>query len=319
MSGKVSGQLVTFVDLKIDRGIKLDIRSPLAVIKNLLIFYFVKNVYITGSRSFLGFFRDILFLLPYLIFRKVIYIHIHGDDLKNILDSKISFVVNFVYKRATIIVANQEQVKYLQDSFMVKYVPNYSRFNMDKCDWEKPNKRIYAYVSSISIEKGIFDWFEIVKAINWSSEFIIAGPLMMSGNDIIEFQNQISLIRAQGKNITWKGELDANNLEEVYRTITDLIYVSKHPTENMPLVLLEAAAMGVMLHVTSHRHLNERFGLLTNSINTKMILSNVSLIKNYKQSYVIDNMIHVNRNYSFSIYNRKINKIINGNNCLINI
>lgn len=310
LSGKVTGQMIAFKDLRISKSLKLDIKSPFAIIHNLFICIRAENVYITGSRTLIGFIRDTLFILPYLVLKKPVYIHIHGDDIDVVLNSKIKFLVKYIYRYSNLIVANTAQLSLLKDDFKVEYVPNYSRFSMLKSDLSLPLKRRYGYVSSVSREKGIFDWLKIVSSLNCESEFLIAGPMRLNRKDEIHFYQQIKRIEKQGKKITWVGTLDANKMRKLYSELTDLIYVSKHPTENMPLVLLEAASMCVMLHVTTHRNLHKRFGLKTNAIILNQFSYDSSNVCNYVPKLILSNYSHVNKNYSIESYNTKLNNIL---------
>jgi glycosyltransferase involved in cell wall biosynthesis len=314
LTRKITGQRIAFGHLQKLNGDFYDIFQILNALKILFLFNRYKGIYITGSRSYIGFLRDLFFLAPFLILKRKIIIHIHGDDIDNLLNSNIlffRFVSNIVYKRSKLISCNPIQFDHLRDNFDVELVNNFARF--DVCDKPKMDKRGFLYLSTVSIEKGIFDWLKFVQLIGRDFNFDIVGNLDLSLDDSTYFFHTIQFLKDSGYKIEFHGPLFEEELSVVMDLNTDIIYLSKHPTENMPLVLLEAASKGMNLHVTTFRGLNLRFGLKTNPIDISVpfeIL--VKKILNYTSSkYDIEyNRKLILANYTELKYLESVKRII---------
>ncbi len=265
MSRKLNGQRIAFEALKVLKGDFFDIYN----LRGLFWLHFnvfkYDAVYITGSRSVLGFLRDLLFLFPFLLFNKKIIIHIHGDDLDRLSERVfIKSIFERVYNNSIVITCNSTQFLKYSKYFDFRFVDNFSRFIMDYNPVRE--KRRFLYISTVSVDKGIFVWLDIIEKLGNRYEYSVAGEIDLNKPQEELFFQRIESLQMKSFQIEYLGALNSEKLYNLMLKSTDLIYVSQHPTENMPLVLLEAASMKLDLHVTSFRELNNRFGLKTNSI-----------------------------------------------------
>ncbi|MCL9980370.1 MAG: glycosyltransferase [Bacteroidia bacterium] len=313
LSGQVTGQRIAFEALLSLNGCFFDILDNLNILKILFRVNRFSGIYITGSRSYLGFLRDSLFLFPFIVFNKKIIIHIHGDDLDYLLFSKLmvfSRISRFVYKRSLIISCNPDQFKRYSKDFKLHLIENFSRFEIQKVRNSKSKR--FIYLSTISLEKGIFDWLEIIEEIGPNYEFDIIGDFDLNKLDYAKFNHYINRLLALNYRVNLHGRMLGEELSEFLNIATDLIFISKHPTENMPLVLLEAAAKGLKLHVTVHRNLNLRFGLKTNAVDLSFSAKKLAYnILNSSDIFLEYNQHIVETYYSKSVYIEKLKSVVN--------
>jgi len=314
LSGNITGQRIAFEILKEFKSDFYDILNWTDLIRLWLFSYKFSGIYITGSRSGLGFFRDLFFLFPFLIASKKIYIHIHGDDIDNLLRSRwriLKFISHFVYRRSVFISCNPTHINQFPKLGSFEIVENFTRFDVYHNINRKGNIRRFIYLSTVSREKGIFDWIDIIKGLGVEYKYDIIGDFDLSSLDLVLFRDLLNDLENNNFDIVVHGRVEGDSLIDLLRSSTDLIYVSKHPTENMPLVLLEAASQGLALHVTMHRNLHRRFGLKTNPINFNFNISEIAqLILTDGRQNIHYNSKLIEENYSKKKYLKSIAAII---------
>jgi glycosyltransferase involved in cell wall biosynthesis len=289
LSGNHTGQRISFEEVS-SGNFRIDLIKKINILKIPFLFFTFNQVYYTGSRSRLGFLRDLLFIYPFLLTKKRVVNHIHGDDFDRLISRHSIFtkLVLAVCMRIDAIVASTDQANRLKPFFRdVFIVNNFSRFHIEKRSLSKAN-RSFLYISTISIEKGIFDWLGIAYNLfkfNSEYEFFIIGDNTLELEDLRMYNEAVNGYKKLGMKLDILGKLDFQSLKECLSYCTDLIFTSKHLTENRPLVLLEAASMGVIIHCTSHRQLDKIFGLRLNSFFVDNNYQDVAFsIDNYLQS-----------------------------------
>jgi glycosyltransferase involved in cell wall biosynthesis len=313
LSGNYTGQRVSFEEVS-NGNYRIDLLSKVNIIRIFYIFSAFEQVYYTGSRSQLGFVRDLLFIWGFLVTKRRVINHIHGDDFEKLIlnGGVISRIALSLCKRIEVIVASADQARRLKSFFREVYVVNnFSRFRSVELRVSKEGNRMFLFISTISKEKGIFDWLEIsynLFKINSAYHFYIIGENVLKSEDLRLFFLKINNFVNEGMMILVVGKLNFEELRHYLNLGTDLIFTSKHPTENRPLVLLEAASMGLAIHCTAHRDLDKIYGLKLNSFH---IDNNYFEIAYSIKSYLYSSQdIEFNRNLirkNFSIEAHRVN------------
>jgi glycosyltransferase involved in cell wall biosynthesis len=310
LSGNYTGQRISF-DVVSRGNFRIDLIKKINILKVTFIFFIFNQVYYTGSRSQLGFIRDLLFIYPFLLTKRRVVNHIHGDDFEKLIFNRaiVSNIALSVCKQMDAIVASSDQAKRLKSYFReVHVVNNFSRFQPEKSCLSYDN-RVFLYISTISVDKGIFDWLEIsynLFKFNSKYNFYIIGENILESEDLEMFNERIKCFTEKGMKIYLVGKLDFAMLRHHLSIGTDLIFTSKHLTENRPLVLLEAASMGLTIHCTKHRDLDKIYGLQLNSFKADDNYCDIAYsINNYVQSL---NEIEFNKNLIIESYSKQAHR-----------
>ena len=138
--GKVTGQQKMFrlacdsVESKFILDTSAD-KNPYSLIKNLVNISLniskINSVYITVSRSRLGFFRDLFYSIIPILFTKPLIAHLHGSDLLEFYLSEnriIRGMINFFYCKCSCHIGLIDEMK-KEFSFTNEKIPYYTVLN----------------------------------------------------------------------------------------------------------------------------------------------------------------------------------------------
>src|SRR5690606_31779227 len=117
----------------------------------------------------------------------------------------------------------------------------------------------FVFVSRVHRDKGIFRAMEVIHYLNKSiknKQFVldIYGPLDLTAEDKKIFEQQ-----TESQYINYKGYIDLSN-PEAYTTLSAyhfFIFLTKHPGEGFPGVLIDALHSGTIIIASDWRYNNE--------------------------------------------------------------
>ena len=287
-------------------------------------------IYFVGSRSTLGFIRQIpLFLITILLGKKMIN-HLHGADFYNFYHNSGAFrpMIKFCYDNVYCSIVLLEGMKKEFKDFpemKIEVVPNAFEplLGHDQSDLPKPKHILY--LSNLMVSKGIIEFLEATDlllnddkdlTISIAGSFI--GDHIKKTNQIQQtFYNHYNPLKDKYKErINYFGVVEGEQKKQLLINSAIFILPTYYPTEAFPISILEAMSTGNAIITTRHNYLEE---LVTeengNLIKTKsakaiytaskqMLNSQVALIKVQKHN------INFAKQFSLESHLSKIKNII---------
>lgn len=288
----------------------------LFTIFSLWFFFIIKFpdvLYIVPSSNNKGFYRDFLFYLPFLIFRKRIVCHIRSGSFSI---SKFPFKFLYRFSNFHFIFLSELLSK---NSFVPKnqsvVIPNFvdeifnSNDNLNSIA-SKPYKIVY--LSNLFASKGIFSLIDSVKSFS-KDEF----TLFIYGEGEENVKNKI-LNEIEGfPNIKFYGKISDRNLIKNIFSSSDLFALpTTYKIEASPRSIIEAISQGCVPLVTNHAGipdmLNSDFSFMIDKENDivhqlRSSLNSILLMdpENFQQ-YKQRSINHFHNNFSYEIIKNKI-------------
>lgn len=264
-----------------------------------------KQVYYLLSMTKFGIIRDFLILLPSLVLRKKIFLHLHGSTIIATYNSsgiyRLFFKLIFRSKTQFIALGKKHQehltsnLKFLGNR--IQYINNtiieHEEITKIKC---KAKKLKLLYISNLHSKKGILELLEVVKRSD-NLELNIAGAYF----DITEeqFLNKINDEKLVGKvnYVSFANE----ELKKKLFTSSDVFVLPSKLNEGSPISIIEAISYGLPVISTNVGNIPEMIkdcGILIEqdySIETlaqaihyagdQIELYSENALKNYKLNY----------------------------------
>ncbi|MEX9841461.1 glycosyltransferase family 4 protein [Providencia rettgeri] len=281
-----------------------------------------KIVYLTSSRSLMGFFRDALVILYAKIFSFKIINHLHGADFLSFREnSKLKFLIDYVYKKI-----NKSIVLFPKMREQYAMYPAMEVFAINNATDFQPLPRIVStsrkgltvgYLSNIMYSKGIFDLINAVNQLvdkGYNIKLIIAGEILGDSYLNLESTKNSFLEKIKKPFIKYHGSIDGKQ-KQLFLQETDLFCLPTfYPTEAQPISIIEAMLAGCTILTTKHNYLSEmideRNGYLINKDDSQSLIDSIQ-----KEYFSTDyhrissyNMQQGISEYSFNTYAININK-----------
>ncbi|MGH7453383.1 MAG: glycosyltransferase family 4 protein, partial [bacterium] len=226
---------------------------------------FLKNpavVYLVISQGLWGYMRDLGFLVPAVIFRKKIVIHLRGSEFDRFyagLPRILRLVTRQLFKRISYVIVLGEKVKnvfkHLVKAEKIVTIPNGVNFKEFSSNGKLPLKqtafeRGVLYLSSLLERKGVLrliDAIPLVLEKHWRTRFTIAGEWQHKREKERAIQS-MTLHNLFGR-VNLTGEVSGAAKNRLYREHDIFVFPPIEP-EGMPWVILEAMSAGLPVITT---------------------------------------------------------------------
>ena len=286
-------------------------------------------MYLTNSRTKLGFYREFWVLLISKLLGIRVIIHLHGSDFKTFYNSNyiLKPIIKFLYQNISTSIVLLEGMKKEFEQFPkmdVRVLPNcYDPIYEDESvDYNAKNGVLY--LSNIMYTKGIIVFMSSLEKVlhETNSNVIIAGEFIgdyeMSKQEIMKlFYSKLEMLNNKFPNrVKYIGAIKGKEKMSVLKKSALFCLPTFYKTEAFPLSVLEAMAMGNAVVSTRHNFIPE---FLTNKNgrliepNNELELANtlISLIKGQDllkiQKY---NFTYSRQNYSFQKFEKSIRQVL---------
>ncbi|EOV8088223.1 glycosyltransferase family 4 protein [Providencia rettgeri] len=276
----ITGQSLAFSNIKENfHGNKLIVEyggnSILSHINSILFglikifIYCLKNrnatMYITTSRSKLGFLRDAVFINLTRLFSVRIINHLHGADFKDFYLSSPSIlkkIINLTYKKISVSIVLLPRMREQYDMFpnmKVVSINNGCPLPNPIPTFEKKEKNKVLYLSNVMYSKGItflIDAIDKIKEKNADINLIIAGNIL---GDEYKSQKEMSKLffdKISNKEyIKYIGPITGTEKTNLLSESLFFVLPTFYKTEAQPLSLIEAMLYGCICITTNHNYL----------------------------------------------------------------
>lgn len=346
LSPPITGQSVAFSYLKELENIneyisiintqKYNIQSfnyfhSLVVLPLSILFSSYDLIYFIGSRSKLGFLRQLPFL-ALAIFKKIRLInHLHGADFKTFYKNSgiLKPMIRLVYSNVDTSIILLEQMRDQFEDFpklKLKVVPNAVDEKFENLTLKFPKKQSILYLSNIMLSKGIVEFLKASKILLETRKNIqinIAGGFI---GDHLKSKKQIRSIfyrfyeplkAKYPTQIHFHGTVHRENKLALLRSSSLFILPTYYPTEAFPISILEAMTTGNAIITTNHNYLKYIITSENGSIipikEINQIVKNVNyFFDNKKQlNQVQINNLKNSKNFKLDMHLTLIKNIIN--------
>jgi glycosyltransferase involved in cell wall biosynthesis len=199
------------------------------------------QVYSIVSATKFGIIRDFAILIPSLLFKKRLVLHLHGFTYYKIYQhSKLyKFLFDVLSKNAVIIVLcenqkNQTLTIMSKDSVVLNNCINEKSSVVER---KVKNKILQiCYISNISRQKGTLD---LIKAVQNRKDIklVVAGNFLSEKEDFLELANQCD-------NISYVGFADEKIKKEIFES-SDIFCLPSKLEEGSPISIIEAMSYGL--------------------------------------------------------------------------
>ncbi|QVK23669.1 glycosyltransferase family 4 protein [Shewanella dokdonensis] len=228
-------------------------------------------LYITNSRSLLGFYREIPYFLIAKIFNVPLVTHLHGADF-NIFFESLGYLnrklVRFCYNipKVNIVLNERMRKEYscLGINVSTTVIPNFVDLSfVDSVNKNDLNKKFdinnikVIFLSNLLEDKGIFEllygYLQCSDDVKSRISINIVGKPMFKNKSSLK--NFFDLLDATNGKVIYKGPKYNQDKWSELLSSDILILPTYYATEAFPLVFLEAAASGCFILTTKHNYL----------------------------------------------------------------
>ena len=273
------------------------------------------SVYLTISRSLLGFIRDSIIIHLSFIFNCKIIVHLHGSDLNQFIEKSNSILRKFIlftYSKIDhyIILSEsmKDQLKYFSEpnfSSVVNAVDN----DLYKVQSLPCNKVFtFTYMSNLIPEKGLevfLVFFGKKYGNNDNYNLLICGK---NGYNK-KLDDLVSYYTNKFNNIFYLGVVSGTRKTLVMSVTSCVVLLSRYRSEAQPICILEGYVIGVPVLAYSYKYINDL----------------VNINNGYICDYLTENelnkaVLHIESNYNvISDYNKSISDGFTVENFILNI
>ena len=224
-----------------------------------------KVVYLSISRSRIGFLRDFAIMVLAKICRVSVICHLHGADLKNFyINETIIFrmIIYCAYRFMVsgMIVLTKRMQQELVYPIKCKVIPNavspefetYFSQRHQKC-YCKNNKLNLAFISNLIETKGILVLLDVV-------EKLASHDLQLNIYGSKGYSNKVDARMLElGANVFYHGVVTDDKKNEAFAEADIIILPTFYPTEAQPICLIEGMYSGCAVIFTDHSYLADFF------------------------------------------------------------
>ena len=232
--------------------------------------YRFRSVYFTPSRSPAGAVKDLPLLLLGRFTGKRMVAHLHGANFRTFYENcgMLKPVLKYAYQKVDTAVVLLEDMRHEFIAFphmKIAVVSNcYDRqFDLEK-DIKIPKKQQVLYFSALMCSKGILEFLEAAEFAlkrNTAVEFVIAGafcpdPSMNLDEITSRFMEHYQrLLQLFPGRISYLGLVTGQQKIRLFNESAIFVLPSWHPSEAMPVSILEAMRTGNAIIATRHNFL----------------------------------------------------------------
>ena len=306
--------------------------DSIVILPIIILFEKFQKIYFIGSRSNLGFLRQLPFLTISINKKINIINHLHGADFKSFYNNSgiLKGLIFWVYSKIDTSILLLEE---MEDQFIdfpnmnLKIIPNAMGKDFENLKIKKPVKNRILYLSNILASKGILEFMNAVAKIlsdNKEVEVNIAGGFLkdhiMSKNEIKKrfFLIYNSLKLKYNHRVSYLGVVSGKKKVDVLKSSSIFVLPSYYPTEAFPISIIEAMAASNAIVTTNHNYLksiiSEENGVIVNKKNSNEIyLALRRLLNDDKKLKQIQKLNYLKSNSEYKLESH-INKIISSFN-----
>tara|TARA_R110002049_G_scaffold279955_1_gene459179 strand:- start:124 stop:1185 length:1062 start_codon:yes stop_codon:yes gene_type:complete len=286
----------------------------------------VSCVYLTTSRSVVGFIRDGLFILTCWLFKVRIVNHLHGADFISFRDSlscPFKKVVDFVYSKIDTSIVLMPEMKEQYQMYEGMKVVSISNCAPPTSNLLKKHSNVFKilYLSNIMYSKGILFLIEAVDNLikeGADVQLTIAGTPMGDEHMTSEKIQLFFEEKIKGKDyIEYIGTVSGIAKEQLLADSDVFVLPSFYRTEAQPISILEAMQSGSAIITTNHNYLsdliNSNNGFAIEPRSVKGIESSIlELIndKNRLEKISAYNKNYAKKYYSLETYVNELSKVL---------
>lgn len=287
----------------------------------------ISSVYITTSRSNVGFFRDFALISTAALFSLTIINHLHGADFKRFRakNNILKVLIDFIYIRisASIVLCDSMKEQYdCYENMKLVTIPNFHDLTDKSTIVHKSTNHFKVlYLSNVMYSKGIFHLIDSVKALvdnGFNIQLDIAGAVMADLYMAKDESEKLLLEKIKNCNyIKFHGAVYGPKKTYLLENASVFCLPSFYPTEAQPISIIEAMATGCFIITTDHNYLpdlvSQKEGLVIKKDNQEAISD--ALKFTYENPAVLKgiskhNVEHAEKNYSLSTYIHSITEVI---------
>lgn len=220
-------------------------------------------IYITPSRSTLGFIRELPFYIIAVVFSIAYVNHIHGADLGAFYKRSNRVVqgfLKFIYSRAhTNIILLNSMVKQLDfiDSPKFSVVPNFVDVRCALPREKNHGKLRVLFMSNLIASKGVFTFIDAFRLLPVTAfHGVVAGAPVGDASNKAKVYSDVERACDEVECEFLGGVYGESKWDQLSKADV-FVLPSYYPVEAFPLVILEAAAAGCFIVVTNHNYLPE--------------------------------------------------------------
>ena len=266
------------------------------------------SIYFLGSRSKLGFLRQLPFLTIAILKRIKLINHLHGADFKQFFKKAgfLKSIIKWVYKKVDTSIVLLEEMKDQFKAFpkmKLEVVPNAVSNEFQSLAITFPKEKRIIFLSNIMASKGIIEFLTASKQLlkdDRSIRIDIAGDFI---SDNYLPKNEIKkkfLDLFEGlkndfpERIFYYGPVSGIKKVDLLRSSSIFILPSYYPTEAFPISIIEAMATGNAIISTKHNYLekiiSEKHGV------TIQIKDSSQIVKSIKKLFTDQQKLQVIQN-----------------------
>ncbi len=290
------------------------------------------KIYFTCSRSKFGFLKDLVLVFLSSLSKKKIINHLHGADFKDFVKNagKLRALIDWTYNKVdTSIVLLPSMKSQFEDfpNMNIEFVEN--SFSSDyiniNVNIENKKKEI-VYLSNLMYSKGVFVFLDAIEKIleennDWNVKLAgsIIGDDYMSKKELeLEFKKYRGRLEKQFPDqFFFVGKVYGDEKIKLLSQSSIFVLPTFYKTEAFPISIVEAMKFGNAIITTDHNYLSDIISSSNGYIvpvkseekikcSIDTLISNMDLLSNIQEN----NIREANSQYSPSIFNKRINKIL---------
>lgn len=236
-----------------------------------ILFNKIDSIYFLGSRSKLGFLRQLPFVSIVILKRIKLINHLHGADFKEFFKNAgfLRSIIKWAYKKVDTSIVLLEEMKDQFKAFpkmKLEVVPNAVSKEFESLAITFPKEKRILFLSNIMASKGIIDFLTAAKQLIKDDNSIridIAGDFI---SDIYLTKKQIKkkfldlfegLKKDFPERIFYHGPISGTKKVDLLKSSSIFILPTYYPTEAYPISILEAMATGNAIITTKHNYLEK--------------------------------------------------------------
>lgn len=205
-------------------------------------------IYLSISRSKLGFIRDLYVFIVSYIFNKKVIVHLHGSDFRTFVENsgKLRVLIDFGYKNVheAIVLSDEMRTQFSYYPHIkvitVKNCYSFDRSNFVPNKIGQPIKLLF--LSNLMRSKGIVELLEGVSKFDTSEVELKLAGTFMGDEYLCEDAIQRKVESFLGPNIKYCGLVKGDDKEDLLNWANIIILPSYR--EAQPLVIIEGMAAG---------------------------------------------------------------------------
>jgi len=292
------------------------------------------TIYFTGSRSKLGFIKELPLLLLGKWTNKRIVNHLHGAEFQVFYENSgfLKPVVKYAYEgvHSTIVLLDEMKNQFTEFPKMeLTTVANCYRGEFDNFQYDRAKKKQLLYFSNLMKSKGIFEFLEASKTLLENHPNLI---VKIAGSPLADYEMNLETVYSSFQDIFKKlknrfpdrieylGVVTGELKLKLFFESSIFVLPSYYPTEAFPITIIEAMRAGNAIITTNHNYLSsiikpENGKIIEPKSADDIVFAVSSLLNDELQLEKIQqhNTKEAKKKYSQSRYINEVRSIIDSN------